>query len=105
MSSQGCLFCQIIEREVPTKFVYEDISLVVFEDINPKNRVHLLVVPREHINSFLDLGNKNFSVLTKMIKMIQKIIEDKKLQGGYQLVFNGGKYQHVPHLHWHLIAD
>ena len=100
-----CLFCDIIDKKIPTKFVYEDSDLVVFRDINPRSRVHLLIAPREHIKSFLDLSDKNNLVLTKMIKVIQRIIRDKKLEGGYQVIFNGGKYQHIPHLHWHLLGD
>ena len=105
MDEDKCLFCQIIKKEMPTKFVHEDSEVVVFSDIKPKARVHLLVVPREHINTFLDLGDNHFLLLTKMVKVVQRIIEDQKLQGGFQLIFNGGKYQHVPHLHWHLLGD
>ena len=100
-----CLFCDIIDNKIPTKLVYKDSDLVVFDDIDPKSRVHLLITPREHIKSFLDLSNKNNLVLTKMIKVIQRIIRDKKLEGGYQVIFNGGKYQHIQHLHWHLLGD
>lgn len=100
-----CLFCSIIKKETQTKIVYEDKDIMVFSDINPKNRVHLLIAPREHIKSFLDLSNKNILILTKMTKVIQSIIGSKKLEGGYQVIFNGGKYQHIPHLHWHLLGD
>lgn len=102
---KDCLFCDIIGEKISTKFTYQDKDLVVFADINPKSRVHLLIVPREHIKSFLDLSDKNNLLLTKMIKVIQRIIRDKKLEGGYQVIFNGGKYQHIPHLHWHLLGD
>ena len=100
-----CLFCSIVKKELPTKFAYEDADVVVFSDISPKNRVHLLVVSRVHIKSFLDLQDKNILILTKMTKVIQRIIRDQKLQGGYQVIFNGGHYQHIPHLHWHLLGD
>ena len=100
-----CLFCSIIKNKIQTKFIYKDDDIVVFSDINPKSRVHLLVVPREHIKSFLDLSSKNILILTKMTKVIQRIIGAKKLEGGYQVIFNGGKYQHIPHLHWHLLGD
>ena len=100
-----CLFCDIVDKKNSTKFIYQDKDLVVFDDINPKSRVHLLVVPRVHIKSFLDLSDNNNLVLTKMIKVIQRIIRGKKLEGGYQVVFNGGKYQHIPHVHGHLLGD
>ena len=102
---QECLFSKIINKEVPVDFVYQDQHVVVFPDVNPKSRVHLLIVPTVHIKSFLDLTDKQFVVLTKLAKVVQSEIVDKNLQGGYQLVFNGGSYQHVPHLHWHLLGD
>ena len=100
-----CLFCSIIKNKTQTKFVYKDDDMVVFSDINPKNHTHLLIVPREHIKSFLDLSSKNILILTKMTKVIQSIIGAKKLESGYQVIFNGGKYQHIPHLHWHLLGE
>ncbi|MDP2671149.1 MAG: HIT domain-containing protein [bacterium] len=102
---EECLFCQIIRKEIPAKIVYEDENIIVFPDINPKARVHLLIVPREHINSVLDLTDKQNMTLTKMLKVVQELIRGQKIEGGYQLLFNGGKHQHVPHLHWHLLGD
>lgn len=99
------MFCQIIRKEIPAKIVYEDENIIVFPDINPKARVHLLIVPREHINSVLDLTDKQNMTLTKMLKVVQELIRGQKIEGGYQLLFNGGKHQHVPHLHWHLLGD
>lgn len=103
--ASDCLFCEIVNKKKKTEIIFEDEKIVVFPDINPKNRVHLLIVPREHIKSFLDLSNSNILILTNMIKVIQRIIEDQKLQCGYQVIFNGGQYQHIPHLHWHLLGD
>lgn len=102
---QECLFCKIINKEIAANIVYHDADVVVFPDINPKSRVHLLVVPTMHIKSFLDLKDKQMSVLTKLAKVIQSTIKEQNLAVGYQLIFNGGHYQHVPHLHWHLLAD
>lgn len=105
MINRDCLFCKIINKELSTELVYEEDDIAVFADINPKNRVHLLIAPREHIKSFLDLSNNNISILTNMTKVVQKLIRDKKLEGGFQVIFNGGRYQHIPHLHWHLLGD
>lgn len=99
------MFCQIVNKEVAAEIVYQDSDVIVFPDIKPKAKTHLLVVPVPHINSFLDLSDKQMSTLTKMVKVIQTIIKDQKLEDSYQLVFNGGKRQHVPHLHWHLLGD
>lgn len=102
---EDCLFCRIINKELSAEIVYEDSGVVVIPDINPKARVHLLVLPRPHINSFLDLSDNQMSELTKLAKVVQTIVRDQKLEGGYQLIFNGGSHQHVPHLHWHILGD
>ena len=104
MSSE-CVFCKIIKKEVPTEMVHEEEHVVVFRDIRPKAREHFLIVPTVHIKSFLDLSDKHLLLLTKLIKVVQRLIRDYKLAGGYRLVFNGGKHQEVPHLHWHLLGD
>jgi histidine triad (HIT) family protein len=105
MGSKNCIFCGIINEEIPTEFVHKEDDVFVFRDINPKAPVHLLVVPREHIESFLDLGNKHFTMLTKIIKVIQKLVKEQKLSKGYRVVINGGRHQEVAHLHFHLLAD
>lgn len=102
---KDCLFCKIVKKEIPAKIVYEDNEVVVFPDINPKARLHFLIVPSLHINSFLDLEDKQFEMLTKMAKVIQSLIRENNLENSYQLLFNGGIHQHVPHLHWHLLGD
>ncbi len=99
------MFCDIVSKKVPADFVYQDSDVVVFPDIRPAAKVHLLVVPLVHVNSFLDLDDKQLLLLTKLAKVIQSLVRDKNLENSYQLVFNGGKKQHVPHLHWHLLAD
>lgn len=90
---------------MPAKIVYEDDDLIVFPDINPKARIHFLLVPRVHIKSILAISSEQTMTLTKMLKVVQRLIRDEKLEGAYQLLFNGGKHQHVPHLHWHLLGD
>jgi histidine triad (HIT) family protein len=105
MSNRECVFCKIIRGELETKFVHKEGEVFVFHDINPKAPVHLLVVPREHIKTFLDLKSKHFSVLTKMIKVVQRLVREKKLQKGYRVIINGGRYQEIDHLHFHLLGD
>ncbi|MBL7036285.1 HIT domain-containing protein [Candidatus Microgenomates bacterium] len=99
---KDCIFCKIVEGVNPAKKVYEDDDVLVFENINPVAEIHLLVCPKKHIESFLKI-DESFS-LTPMVEATQKIISEKNIQEGYKLVFNGGKYQTVPHLHWHLLA-
>lgn len=100
-----CIFCKIVKKEIATKFVDESDNVIVFEDINPKADIHLLIVPKYHVGSFLDIGGKHFEIFHDMIVTAQKIIKVKNLQSGaYRLVFNGGLAQYVPHLHWHLLG-
>jgi len=102
---EDCIFCKIINEEIPTEFVHKEDEVLVFRDIRPKAPVHLLIVPREHIESLLDLEEKQFSLLTKVIKVVQKLVKDQKLKAGYQILINGGRHQEIAHLHFHLLAD
>lgn len=95
-----CIFCKIINDEVPRELLYEDLDCVVFKSNAPVAEHHLLVVPKKHISSFMELDDHVFS----MTKVAQKMIKDLNILDGYKIVFNGGKYQAVPHVHWHLLA-
>ena len=95
-----CVFCKIIKGDIKVDFVYQDESCVVFNSNAPVAEHHLLVVPKKHISSFTELDE----IILPMTKVAQKLISDLKISDGYKLVFNGGKYQSVPHLHWHLLA-
>ncbi len=103
--AKNCVFCQIINGELETKFVHKEDDIFVVHDINPKAPVHLLIVPRQHIKTFLDLGDNHFPVLTKMIKVIQRLVKEKKLEGSYRVLINGGAHQLVDHLHFHLLSE
>jgi histidine triad (HIT) family protein len=103
--AKDCVFCKIIKGELKTKLVHKSEDIFVFHDINPKSPVHLLIVPRQHVKTFLDLGDKHFSVLTNIIKVIQRLVREKKLEKGYKVLINGGRHQEVDHLHFHLLGD
>jgi len=102
---KDCIFCRIINEEIPTKFVHKDDDIFVFHDINPKAPTHLLIVPREHIKTFLDLEDKHSWLLTKMIKVVQRLVRDKKLEKSFRVLINGGTHQIVDHLHFHLLSE
>ena len=104
---EDCVFCQIIKGEKPADFIYKDESIVVFKDIRPHARVHLLVVPRKHIRSVNDLAEDDGEVISKMILRAKEIAKEQSIaNSGYKLVFNvergGGQY--VFHLHMHLVG-
>lgn len=97
-----CVFCKIVKGELPSKKNYEDKDVLIFENINPVAETHLLICPKKHIENFLSI-KEDFDIFP-MIKATQKVISELKIEDAYKLVFNGGKYQSVPHLHWHLLA-
>lgn len=100
-----CIFCKIIKGEIPSEKVFEDDNLVAFNDINPKAKVHILIVPKKHIASVknLDVADKN--LIGELILAAQKIAKEKNLEG-YKLVVNVGREggQLVDHLHLHLLS-
>jgi histidine triad (HIT) family protein len=105
---KDCVFCQIVKGEKPADFIYKDESIVVFKDIRPHARVHLLVVPRKHIRSVNDLAEDDGEVISKMILRAKEIAKEQSIaNSGYKLVFNvergGGQY--VFHLHMHLVGE
>ena len=102
---EECIFCQIIAGKIPAKIVFESDKLIAFPDINPSADVHLLLAPKEHIEGIQDLGEKRGQLLIEVYKAINKLVGDNNLQDDlYRVVVNGGKAQHVPHLHFHLLG-
>lgn len=97
---KDCVFCKIVNNGIPRNLVYEDSNVVVFNSYKPAAEFHLLIVPKKHISNFMELDD----TILSMTHVAQKIITDKNISGGYKMIFNGGKYQEVPHVHWHLLA-
>ncbi|MEF3691771.1 MAG: histidine triad nucleotide-binding protein [Candidatus Moraniibacteriota bacterium] len=104
---KDCIFCKIINKEIPTEFVFEDEDLVVFNDIKPMAPIHLLFVPRKHIVSIAHLEDGDRELISKMIFKAGEIARDLNIsEKGYKLMFHVGKHggQEVPHLHLHLLG-
>jgi histidine triad (HIT) family protein len=99
-----CIFCKIAKGEIATKFILETDHVVVFYDIHPLAPTHILIVPKEHVISVLDIKSTHAELLLGMIVIAQKLIKDYNLETGYRVMFNGGRYQHVFHLHMHLLG-
>lgn len=97
---EDCIFCKIIKGEIKVDFVHEDDDCVVFNSNAPVAQHHLLVVPKRHMTSFMELDD----AVSSMTRVAQKMITDFKLESGYKMIFNGGKYQEVMHVHWHLLS-
>jgi len=100
---KNCIFCKIRDKVISKEFTYEDEEVMVFPDINPIKPVHMLIIPKKHIEDFLDVDD---SVLwEKLKKTTQKMVKKFKLESkGYRVGINGGGAQIVNHLHIHLIG-
>ncbi len=99
-----CIFCKIANHEAKGDVQFENDSVIAFSSIDPAAHVHVLIVPKVHIVTFMNLEDKHKDVFIEMAKAAQKIIEMKNITNAYKLVFNGGKYQSVQHIHWHLLG-
>ena len=102
---EDCIFCKITAGEIMTNFVAEKRDVLAFYDTNPQASTHILILPKQHIRSFLDIKSTQSEIIWKMIEMAQSLIKKFNLGQAFKMTFNGGKYQHVPHLHWHLLSD
>lgn len=99
----NCVFCKIRDREIPKEFTYEDDEIMVFPDLNPEKPVHILVVPKKHIEDFADLADKN--LLVKLKTTIDKVVKKEKLNNrGYRVTVNGGGSQLINHVHFHVVG-
>ncbi|MBI2634862.1 histidine triad nucleotide-binding protein [Candidatus Peregrinibacteria bacterium] len=101
-----CVFCKIAGGEIPSKFVYEDEKCVIFNDIHPKAKTHMLIVPRKHIPSIADMEDGDEKIAGHLLHCAKNIADNMKLKG-YKLSINVGKEggQEVFHLHVHLMSD
>lgn len=100
-----CLFCKIISKDIPAAITYEDEKCIAFADIHPKDRIHLLIVPREHIETVAHATPVQEPLLGHLLVTAKRLAEENKLSG-YRLQFNVGKDggQEVFHVHLHLIG-
>lgn len=103
-SVQVCVFCKIVNKEIPAKVEYEDEGILVFHDIHPKAPVHLLIISKEHIKEFADVSD--MSVWARMGEVAKELIDKLSLrEKGYRLVSNGSGAALIDHLHLHLLGE
>ena len=103
----NCLFCKIAAKQVPAKMVRESERVLAFEDINPAAPTHVLVIPREHLASSLDIGPKQRELAGELIEVAAAIARERGIaDDGYRLVFNTNRAagQSVAHIHLHLLG-
>jgi histidine triad (HIT) family protein len=99
-----CIFCKIVNKEIPSKVILEDSNFLAFHDINPTRKVHALVIPKAHYSSFEDAPSSIMGDLSDFIKRVTKELNVN--ENGYRMITNigidGG--QEVAHLHFHIIG-
>ena len=103
----ACLFCQIINREIPASIVYEDDHIVAFNDINPQAPTHVLVVPKRHIATLNDLSAGDDQIVGELVRRAAAIAKAKGISaGGFRTVFNTNREagQTVFHIHLHVLG-
>lgn len=103
MTTKDCIFCKIISGEIKTNPVFESGEIIAFPDINPVAKTHIVIVPKKHIDSVLTVSTADSGDVLAMFKTAAEIVKQQNIEA-FRLAFNGGKYQHVPHLHMHLLA-
>ena len=104
---QDCIFCKIAKGQIESRIVEKDTEVVAFEDINPKAPVHVVIIPRKHIERISDIGRGDIELIGKLFLTAKKIAREKNIESsGYRLVANCNKDagQEVFHLHLHLVG-
>ena len=103
-----CIFCKIVDKEIPSNIVYEDDLVLCFHDLSPVAPVHVLIIPKKHFESLDDISGseEDLELMGYLISQVKDIAKSLDLENGYRLVNNCGEdgYQTVKHLHFHLLG-
>jgi histidine triad (HIT) family protein len=99
-----CLFCKIVNKEIPSNPVLENDKFLAFHDINPKAPVHILVIPKQHVDSFVEVTPETMASMTSFMQDVAKEVGIK--ESGYRVITNVGDNggQEVNHLHFHILG-
>jgi len=98
------LFTKILNKEIPSEMVFENDTLFVIKDVNPEDTTHLLIIPKEEIDSINNLEEKHKELMWEMFLVAKKLANDLGLLDWYKLIVNVWDYQEIPHIHMHLIS-
>lgn len=104
---EDCVFCKIIKGEIPSEKVYEDEEIIAFKDIQPAAPIHVLVIPKKHIENLLEVKEEDCYLIAKIYQVINKIAKTLEIEKeGFRVIVNCGKDagQEVMHVHFHLLA-
>lgn len=102
----SCIFCRIVAGEIPSKKVYEDEDILAFNDISPARPVHILVIPKKHVESLAQVTEADTPVLGKMLAVANRLATEQGSPEGFRIIINTGRigHQEVPHLHLHIVG-
>ena len=100
---ENCLFCKIINNEIPSYTIYEDELIKIFLDINPLSNGHCLVIPKKHFLDINDVDSEYLNHIFTVVKELLPILENKLNYDGITLTQNNGIAQEIKHFHLHLI--
>ena len=103
----SCLFCKIANKEIPAELLYEDDLVVAFKDIKPIAPVHILIIPKKHIESITDLKGSDEKMAGRLVIVAKQVAEKLGIaKAGYKLLFRVGRHggQEMPHIHLHLLG-
>ena len=101
-----CIFCKIVNKEIPSKIIYEDEKILMFNDINPEAPIHFLVIPKKHIESAEKITPENSEIISYIFIKIAEITKKLGLENGFRIVNNCGDDggQTVKHIHFHVLG-
>ena len=104
---EDCIFCKIIKKEIPSTIVYEDDSVITFNDVNPAAPIHILVVPKKHIATLLDVTEEDKELIAHIYEVINQIARERGFaENGFRVITNCGRDsgQEVMHIHFHVLG-
>ena len=107
MHDENCIFCKIVNKDIPANVLYENETVMAFEDLNPQAPVHCLVIPKKHIATANDMENADQDILGQLLLAGKTVAQSKEIANdGYRFVMNTGSHggQSVYHIHLHVLG-
>ena len=104
---EDCIFCKIIKKEITSTIIYEDDKVIAFNDVNPAAPIHILVIPKKHIETLLDVSEEDSDLISYIYQVINKIAKQEGFaEKGFRVIANCGEDsgQEVKHIHFHVLA-
>ena len=105
-SDPTCIFCKIVRGEIPGRKVYEDADILAFHDVNPKAPVHFMLIPKRHIATLYDVGERDQGALGKIMVLAGRLAREQGAADGFRMIVNTGRVgnQEVMHVHVHVLG-